>query len=175
MKNYREKCRRLTLYFLILFSCVVVGYALVTQILQISGTSNVIGTWDVRITSIGPGEFINAENNTPPSVNSEGVQATFDVNLKAPGSQAIYPLVITNNGNIDAILTSIEGIDSANQSEPVDVTFSINANQNDIVNAGSQKTYNVTVIWNSNATTIPESTTKTATITLNYEQYVPTP
>ncbi len=97
MKNYCEKCRKLTLYFLVLFSFVVIGYAILTQVLTITGTSNITGTWDVKIDSIGAGTLTNATNKSVPSIGDNGLTATFDVNLNAPGSQAVYPVKVKNN------------------------------------------------------------------------------
>lgn len=168
MKNHYDKCRKLALYFLILFSCVVVGYAMVTQILEISGTSNVTGTWDVKITDIGTGTLTNAENESAPTYTD--TTATFNVNLQAPGATAIYPITVKNNGNIKAKLASIGGITEANSAAPTDVTFACTAAVNDTLNADETKIYNVTVVWDADATTIPETTTKTAAITLHYEQ-----
>lgn len=68
------------------------------------------------------------------------------------------------------MLESINGIDTANKAEPLDVTFNINANENDVLNSGATKDYTVTVKWLETASTIPNTKEKTATITLNYVQ-----
>lgn len=172
MNNHRKKHRQVALYLIVLFSCIVVGYALVTQILTITGISNVTGTWDIKITSIDTGILTNAENAVQPSINNDNISATFNVNLKAPGATAVYPLTVTNKGNINAKLISVDGINEANSMEPKDVTFSCTAQPNDTLNAGESKNYEVTVVWDSNSTQIPTEVTKTATITLNYEQNV---
>jgi hypothetical protein len=158
------------LYFLILFSFGVIGYALVTQLLTITSVSTVTGTWDVRITAVGTPTFTNAANVTTPSVSTDGHTATFSVDLNCPGATAVYPITVKNNGNIPAKLTSITGITDANAAAPTDVTFACNAAVNDTLAAGASIVYNVTVVWASTATTIPSTLTKTATITLNYQQ-----
>lgn len=112
--------------------------------------------------------MVGAESKTAPSYTA--TTATFDVNLLYPGASAQYIVTVANQGNINAVLTSVDGIDTANAAAPTDITYSINANADDELNAQSSKDYTVTVTWNANATTIPETKSKTATITLNYEQ-----
>ncbi len=194
MKFVYEKSRKLGLYFLILSACAVVGYALVTQVLIITCTSSVSGIWDVKIDSISDGSFTNAENTSgvPPQISEDGTSATFSVDLKEPRATAIYTVTVADNGNIPALLTSVQTVDSTdnltdiNSVAPTEVTFTVNddffgqrlnndedlSNYRYIIGQGETHTYDVMVTWDINSQTIPTDViSKTAVIKFNYEQY----
>ncbi len=183
MKNYYEKCKKLVIYSLVLFSCIIVGYALANQALQITSTANITGKWDVEITSCGPGTFTGtAAEAATPTFNS--TTATLSVNLNSPGDTASYPIKVKNKGNVKADLISITGITAADSdaNEPKDVKFSFEDSSHTLLNpsallqsgteslitpklldVGNEQTYYVKVVWDSNATTMPTTTTKNAT------------
>lgn len=107
-------------------------------------------------------------------VPGDKLSATFDVDLLYPGASATYIVTVQNAGTIDAKLESITGVDTANSSAPTEITYSINATENDALNNdalnnGESKDYTVTVKW-EDTNAIPEVKTKSATITLNYVQ-----
>ncbi len=156
------------LILLLVIVGMAVGYAALSQALQINGTANITAQWKITYTDIKEGTMIGAETNTKPSYTA--TTATFDVNLLYPGATAQYIVTVANQGSINAKLTNVDGIEAANSVAPTDVKYSINAKENDPLSAGQTKDYIVTVTWNADATTIPETKTKTATITLNYEQ-----
>ncbi|MBE5805759.1 MAG: hypothetical protein E7313_03500 [Clostridiales bacterium] len=156
------------LILLLVIVGMAVGYAALSQALVINGTANITTEWKILFTNIEEGTFVGAESKTAPSYTA--TTATFDVNLLYPGASAQYRVTVANQGNIDAKITSVDGIDTANAATPTDIVYSIDAEQDDELAAGATKTYIVTVSWNANANTIPETKTKTATITLNYEQ-----
>lgn len=184
MKNYCTKCKKLTLYFLVLLSCVVVGYALVTQLLTITGTSNVTGSWDIKITNIKLNNTLSdgVENESASIDNAEkdddghNVSATFSVDLLHPGASAVFDVNIKNKGNINAILKSVEIVDDAvnttgNPNVLNDISFACNAAADDLLNAGDDKDYTVTVTWDADGEVAPsETTSKTATVKFTYEQ-----
>lgn len=145
-----------------------VGYAALSQALVINGTANIVTEWKIAFTDIKEGKMVGAETNTRPSYSA--TTATFDVNLLYPGASAEYTITVANQGSINAKLTSVDGIETANKATPSDITYSINAKKEDSLSAGETKEYTVTVTWNADSTVIPETKSKTATITLNYEQ-----
>ncbi len=160
-----------TLILVILLLVIVgmaVGYAALSQVIQINGTANITAQWKIMFTNIEEGKMNGAETNTEPSYTA--TTANFDVNLLYPGASAQYLVTVENKGSIDAELINIDGIEAANAETPTDITYSINAKENDPLPSGSKKDYIVTVQWDADATEIPESKTKTATITLNYQQ-----
>ena len=160
-----------TLILLILLLVIVgmaVGYAALSQAIQINGTANITAQWKITFTNIEEGKMVGAETNVEPSYTA--TTATFDVDLLYPGASAQYLLTVENQGSIDAKLINVDGIDEANAETPTDVKYSIDARSDDSLPSGSKKDYIVTVTWDADATEIPETKTKTATITLNYEQ-----
>ncbi len=155
-----------TLVAVILGMCV--GYAALSQILTITGTSGISGDFKVEFTKIEEGTMVNATTVTTGGIGS--TTANFTVDLKKPGSSAIYDLTVENKGTIDAILASIEGVDESNGKEPVDIVYSVTGiKDGDILNSGEQKKFQVKVVWNASSTNVP-TTSKSLTLKLNYEQ-----
>lgn len=153
---------------LILILAVAGGYAIMSQTLTINGTANINADWRVKITKIEEGTLTNA--TTKGDLAYTDTSATFSVDLKQPGASATYKVTVANEGSINAVLKSVDGIETANAAAPTTVKYSIDAVADDTLNAGNTKVYTVTVTWDANDESIPETTTKTATITLNYEQ-----
>ena len=158
---------------IILFLAVIgmsIGYAALSQLLTINGTANISAKWDIKISNIKEGTLTGATSKTAAVVAGDKLSATFDVNLQYPGAVATYIVTVENAGTINAMLESINGIDTANAANPTEVTFDISARENDTLNSGATKDYTVTIKWAESAQTIPETKEKTATITLNYVQ-----
>ena len=178
-----NKIRNILLVVLILVILgLAVAYASLAQTLTINGTAKAVMNWDVEITNIRA-QASNSANGatlvsgTTPSYDA--TSATFSVNLARPGATGTFTITVANKGNINAVLSSISGIDAANASAPVGITYSINAVPNAKLNAGETTTYDVTVKWDTDAPfstdidhdgALSETYTKTATITLNYVQ-----
>lgn len=158
---------------LVAIVAMAIGYATLSQDLIITGTANIDADWNVKITGIEAGTLDRA---TSGEIDYTDTTATFDVTLTEPGASATYNISIANAGKIDAVLTSIEGIEEANADAPTDLIFSISG-----VEVGDELPANtgtdtavVTVTWDSDSEEIPETKSKTATITLIYEQAVET-
>ena len=148
-----------------------VGYAALAQVLTINGTANINAEWDVEITGITEGTLTGATTKT---VTSDTTSATFEVDLAYPGATATYEVDIENKGTIDAILESITGVDAANAALPSEVQYTVtNVAAGDTLNASATAKAIVTVTWvksAENTDKIPTTTSKTATINLNYVQ-----
>ncbi len=157
-----------TLVAIILGMCV--GYAALSQILTITGTSGISGDFNIEFTKIDENTMVNAKTITKDGIGS--TTANFTVDLEKPGSSAIYDLTVENKGTIDAILTSIEGVDESNNKEPVDITYTVTGIQERAsLNAGEQEKFQVKVVWNASSTSVP-TTSKSLTLKLNYEQKI---
>ena len=167
-----KKVKNILLIILLLVVLgMTIGYAALTQVLNINGTANITASWDIKITNIAEGTLSGATSKTAAIVSGDKLSATFDVDLLYPGASATYIITVQNSGTIDAKLESITGIDTANTSAPTEIKYSINATENEILAKGDSKKYTVTVKWeDSNA--IPETKTKSTTITLNYVQAI---
>ena len=165
----RESNKNILLVILLLLIVgMAVGYAALSQALVINGTATITTQWNIEFINIAEGKMVGAETATLPSYTA--TTATFNVNLLYPGATAEYKLSVANKGNIDAVLVSVDGIDTANAAAPQEITYSINAEENDKLTAGATKEYTVTVTWPSSSTQVPTTKSKVATITLNYQQ-----
>ena len=146
----------------------VLGYAALSQVLNINGTSSISGDFNIQIIALDEYTMNHAQ-----TVSKSGLGTTtvsFTVDLESPGASAIYDVTVENKGSIDAVLKSIEGIDEANLSAPLDVKFSTTGiEEGDTLLKGQRKTFQVQVRWDSSATEIPTSN-KTLVLKLNYEQ-----
>lgn len=148
----------------------VLGYAALSQVLNINGTSSISGDFNIQIIALDENTMNHAQ-----TVSKSGLGTTtvsFTVDLESPGASAIYDVTVENKGSIDAVLKSIEGIDEANLSAPLDVKFSTTGiEEGDPLLKGQRKTFQVQVRWGSSATEIPTSN-KTLVLKLNYEQQI---
>lgn len=160
-----------------------VAYALLSQNLVINGNSKITSNWKVEITGItaqgeNGGENMNADFTAPENPTFDATSATFNASLPMPGSAVTYMVTIENKGSVPAILTEDPNLDTVNAQEPTDVTYSVEyfgegtttAAEQGKLAPGEVANYMVTVEWNHGATTIPETLTKSATITFNYQQ-----
>jgi hypothetical protein len=149
-----------------------VAYAAFTQTLTINGTGNTTGDWDVRITGITrtTADGTNgATNVSAPTFNT--TSATFAVNLAYPGATATYDIALENQGNVNAVLSSISGLTEANAAVPTYIDYTLTGVAvNDTLNASATDTATLKVEWDPTDTTSNPAATKTATITLNYTQ-----
>lgn len=161
---------KLIIAAVVLVGLASVAYAAFTQLLTINGTGTAMGDWDVAITSItrtdaNPG----ATDATAPTFTA--TSATFDTDLAYPGASATYDVVITNNGSIDAKLSTLTDLTTLNASAPTDITYSLSGMAiNDIVAAGASDTVTVTVTWNSGGSSNISTQSKAATIDFNFVQ-----
>lgn len=160
---------------IIIAAFVVVGlasiaYAAFAQILTINGTGTAAGDWDVKITSITQTAATGATENSAPTFND--TSATFDVDLAYPGASATYQVVVTNNGTIPAVLTTVDGVTAANAAAPLYITYAVTGvtNGTTLAAGGATNTATVKVDWDSASAPASSGETKTATITLNYDQ-----
>lgn len=148
-----------------------VGYAALSQQLVINGTANITTEWDVHISAIKAADSnanTGATDKVTPSFTA--TSATFETNLAYPGAKAEYIITVENSGSIDAKLESVTDLTPINNIEPTGIKYSINAVEDDELKSKETKEYIVTVTWDAEATEIPETKFKTATITLNYVQ-----
>lgn len=147
-----------------------IAYAAYTQILTINGTGTTAGDWDVKVTSITQTSSTGVTENVAPSFTD--TSATFDVDLAYPGASATYDVVVTNDGTIPAVLTSLDGVTTANAAAPLYITYDVTGVSNGTTLAanGGTNTATVTVEWDPASAPVSSGETKTATITLNYAQ-----
>lgn len=153
--------------FLIAIACILaIGYAAFSTELTITGTSQITSKWDIEITNITITNILGDATKAIDPVVS-GTSATFKTNLVSPGDSMTYEVTVTNNGNVDAKVGTIEMTDSKN---PAIIFQTQGINQNDLLEAHQSQTFDVTVAYNQDVNTQPEELSATLSIKLNYVQ-----
>ena len=87
-----------------------IGYAALSQVLNIGTTAKVTGSWKIYISGVGVNENKSTSKSTDNSITigEDQVSAVATVNFNAPGEYVTYDMQVTNGGTIDAILKSIK-------------------------------------------------------------------
>ena len=131
-----------------------IGYAAFSSKLNITGTSNITSTWDVRITNI-ESQLHGAEDIEEPSYdNTNGLYASFSTGLKRPGDYALYTVTIENRGDIDARIEKINTYYKENKY----ITFTLSGlTKGDVIKGKETKELQVKVEFNNDVTSIEEN------------------
>ena len=101
-----------------------VGYALLSSTLNISGISDLTGSWGVKITDVSYQATGKAYNISEPTYTDTTVK--FNVGVKVPGDKMTFTVTVQNFGNIDALLMNIDASASGTES----IIYSINGINN---------------------------------------------
>ena len=145
-----------------------IGYAILSQTLNISGIANMKGNWNVKITNM---ELLS-ENKTgraeEVSHSFTDTTATFTADLYMPGDSIEYRVTVENQGNIDALLKSITPT-TTNRSEGI--KFSHSEIDNTVLTAGKTITFTMKVEFLEDATSIPKVENVKYNLELVYVQY----
>ena len=145
-----------------------IGYAILSQTLNISGIARMQGNWNVRITNM---ELLS-ENKTgraeEVSHSFTDTTATFTADLYMPGDSIEYRVTVENQGNIDALLKSITPT-TTNKSEGI--KFSHSEIDNTVLTAGKTITFTMKVEFLEDATSIPNVENVKYNLELVYVQY----
>lgn len=133
---------------------VAVGYALFSETITINGTATAKGNLDVNFTEVGTitkAGYTDVTGNDGANIatiteNGNKLQVTVN-KLDYPGAYVEFPVTVTNEGSIDAILTEIVETGS-DTSSPVLITYpDLDALKNQTVVSGATQTFTVRVEW----------------------------
>jgi len=97
----------------ILLACILtmaIGYAVLQQRLDISGTSKITSEFNIQVTGIS--EFASDGYAETANMDFTPTSATYSTNIKAPGDYMIYEIVIENKGTLDGYFEIAEGGDN---------------------------------------------------------------
>ena len=144
-----------------------IGYAAFSSQLNITGTSNITSTWDVRITNI-ESELHGAEDIEEPSYdNTNGLYASFNTGLKRPGDYALYTVTIENRGSVDARIEKINTYYKENKY----ITFTLSGiTKGDVIKGKETTQLQVKVEFNSDVTSIEENISVDLDISIDVAQ-----
>ena len=137
---------------LVLIIAIAVGYAAFQTTLTINGTVGSNATWDVKFTDAklidGDGNAIS--NNSLNSVSKTDTTVTAKVTLAYPGDAVKLQTVITNSGNLDAKLTTLN-IDRSNLGSELTVTEATHT-QGTVLAHGKSCTNEFVIQWKPTST-----------------------
>ena len=145
-----------------------IGYAILSQTLNISGTANMQGNWSVKITNMKLLEANKTGRATEVSSSYDATTASFEVDLYMPGDSIEYEVTVTNNGNIDAVLNDIK---QTKTNQHKDIKFSNSLIGTEVLTAGSTMTFTMKVEFLESAEAIPDIEKTEYKIELVYIQY----
>ena len=124
-----------------------IGYALITDTLDVNGTAQITSTWKVLFTKAVENEMNGATTVSQPVITG-GTSLKLGVELDEPGSQAVYDVTVANQGTIDAKVTGI----TFNDGEPSDLVLEVSDFYTGFVlKAGETKTFQVVATWDADA------------------------
>ena len=145
-----------------------IGYAILSQTLNISGTANMQGNWSVKITNMKLLEANKTGRATEVSSSYTNTTASFEADLYMPGDSIEYEVTVTNNGNIDAVLNDIK---QTKTNQHKDIKFSNSLIGTEVLTAGSTMTFTMKVEFLESATEMPDIEKTEYKIELVYIQY----
>ena len=122
-RRFRRKIRKNRFWLSLLFfviSVMTIGYSLLSVTLEISGVTRIKMNWNIFISEIN----VNKDNSLYNSKYEliDKLRANFNTTLETSESYILYEVSVRNQGEMDAILTDIIGLEEANSEN---VTFEI--------------------------------------------------
>lgn len=159
---------------------IAVGYALLAETLNITGTASGKGDLDVEITSIGE---ITSEGYTKQKTEPDHELAVISPNknsltitvnkLNYPGAFIEIPVTITNKGSVPARLKNINQVGLKEEDGPLKVSYKNIVVSETPINQNDTQTMIVRIEWldkGAASNSDIEITAAEFTITLEYEQ-----
>ena len=142
------------------------GYALLSQDLDIKGTGTITSDWNILITDIVTKEkSATASNVTAPT--HSGTSATINAKFELPGDFISYDITVANQGTLNAVLDSIK----IKMKDQEVFLFSVEGIQSgEALNVGEEKTFTLTIRYNENITSTPDITNIDLSMNLDYLQ-----
>ncbi len=139
-----------------------VGYAVLSEQLNIQGMSGITSDFNIVFTDIqeinqvpesrdyndfdngilgGFGTTTHDITTLKAQVVNEH-QIDLSVDMKAPGSMGVYEISVENTGKLDGYISDIKGLEEANAEEPTDIQFQLlNFKENQKIRVGEVKKF----------------------------------
>ena len=143
-----------------------IGYALLSQTLNINGTSEVTADWRIEITDVQTKTITgNAKNTTEPIYDK--LTANMSASFEKPGDSITYDITVSNLGNIDAVLDSIK----MNMEEQEYIDFKVEGiTAREELISKEHITFQLTIKFSENIDEMPSNEPLNFSMDLNYLQ-----
>ena len=143
-----------------------VGYAAFASNLSITSTASTTNNWKVLITNIESKDIVGGASNISSSYDT--LTANFQANLTAPGDSITYEVTVTNQGTLDAVLSSIQKNITTN--EYIEVTTS-GVEEGQILYSNSSRVLKVVIKFkDGDIGSLTGTNSINISLTLNYSQ-----
>ena len=128
----------LVLILLLLLIGVTIGYSVLSDTLNINGTSRIKNaTWKVHFTRVNPTSG-SVSPVSAPSISSDGLKITYDVNLDTPGDYYEFTATVKNDGSVDAKLASKPTLTGLTDSQNTYINHTFTHSDGSKVEAGEE-------------------------------------
>lgn len=164
MKNKKDR-RYHVMALLLVITAMAAGYALFSETLNISGTAETTGTFDVEFSSAAVNTHVNAPGSSAVIAASKNTLTLNVPDLQKPGSSVLYDVVVRNNGNIGAELLSVNL--TGNSDADIKLTYPTFPTGT-VLAPGATYAFTIKVEWATISQAAPKTLNFTAS--LNYEQ-----
>ncbi len=143
-----------------------IGYAVLSQTLNIQGTGGITTNWRIEITNVQTKKTVgNAKNTTEPTFDQ--LTANMSATFEKPGDSISYDITVSNLGNIDAVLDSIK----MNMEEQEYIDFKIEGIQaREELTVDQDITFQLIMKLSENIPDIPSNQSFDFSMNLNYLQ-----
>lgn len=149
----------------IVFLSLTIGYAIFSETLNISGTAQTTGSFNVEFFSK---TVIGTKCTPTATIAADKNSLTISVpDLQSPGATATVSVVVKNTGNTTAELLSVDL--TGNADPDIEVIYAPTFTTGVAIAAGDTYAFDITVTWKTEST---NNATLAFTATLNYQQGV---
>ena len=152
IKRFFTKRRILVLSLWFVVFVMSLGYAALSQYIELDGIASIDRSWIVKVTNV-----TNTTSNGASSISSNYVSntVTLNANLLTSSSTITYTITLSNQGNIPAKLNDIEIIEDENSN----ITYEISGVLEEVTTLapGETNTAKVTIKYKSGVTNISET------------------
>ncbi|MDD6879153.1 MAG: leucine-rich repeat domain-containing protein [bacterium] len=140
-----------------------IGYSLLAQNLKINSTGKISSIWSIKMINVEYSASGYAEvASDSPKISEDGHSLKLSTIFKAPNDEIIYTVTVKNEGNIKALLKSIE-YSGPTTTDYIKVTDTITSALE--INPEEEITFDVKVRF-KDISSLPEGKDKTFTLTI---------
>ena len=164
---YRERCRnKIIIMILVGIICLMgAGYAAFNTRLNITGTSEISSSWNIKIIGANVSDTGGKGENVKNTYTD--LTATLEANLYDKGDYVEYSIIVENDGDFDAKLETL-GITNSNN-EAVKIT-STGFTKGETLFKGTTKTLKVKIEYNASYNGDASGTSGESSVSLDFVQ-----